>query len=88
MVPVSAVTAQSATEGFVYVVDPEDPENMQERAVEIIASNGLFTAVKGSLSEGDEIMLIGDAGGGSMGYASDKGVASDSMGIAAEAAVG
>lgn len=88
MVPVSAVTALSATEGSVYVIDPENPESMQERSVEIIASNGLVTAVKGSLSEGDEIVLVGDAGGSSMGYPSDRGVASDSMGVAAGTAVG
>lgn len=90
MVPVSAVQTMSATEGFVYVVDPEDPANMEERAVEILASNGLTMAVKGSLAEGDEIMMVGDVGAsGSMGYGADAGgSASGSMEATAETVVG
>lgn len=89
MIPVSAVQTMSAAEGFVYVIDPEDPTNVEERAVEILASNGLTAAVKGYLAEGDEIMLVGDMGAsGSMGYGADAGGATGSTGVTAEAVVG
>ena len=88
MVPVSAVQTTSANEGFVYVVDPEDPTNMQERAIEIVASNGLTMAVKGSIAEGDEIMLVGDSGGASMGMGMGAAGSSASADVAVETVAG
>lgn len=88
MVPVSAVQTTTEAGGIVFFVDPEDPTNVQERTVEILASNGLMMAVKGSLKEGDAIMLVGDTGGGSMVYDMDEGGSSSSMGVNAEAVVG
>lgn len=88
MVPVSAVQTTSANEGFVYVVDPDDPTNMQERAIEIVASNGLTMAVKGSIAEGDEIMLVGDSGGASMGMGMGAAGSSASADVAVETVAG
>ena len=78
----------SANEGFVYVVDPDDPTNMQERAIEIVASNGLTMAVKGSIAEGDEIMLVGDSGGASMGMGMGAAGSSASADVAVETVAG
>lgn len=85
MVPLSAVMTFSATEGSVYVVNPDDPENPQERTVEILASNGLTMAVKGDLSENDEIMLVG--GGGMLDYGMEESEAFSS-GAVTETMVG
>lgn len=62
LVPLSAVMSFSETEGSVYVVNPDDPDNPEERTIEILASDGLTMAIKGDLSEGDEIMLVGGGG--------------------------
>lgn len=63
LVPLSAVTALSETEGLVYVVDPENPDAAPEECkVEILASNGLTMAVKGKLTQGDELLIAGDMG--------------------------
>lgn len=59
LVPLSAVMSLSETEGSIFVANPDDPQNPQERTIEILASDGLMMAVKGDLSEGDEIMLVG-----------------------------
>lgn len=74
MVPISAVTSLSATEGSVLVVNPDNPEDVQEHTVEILASNGLIMAVKGSLSAGDEVLIAGGAGA-----SADDSAASSSM---------
>lgn len=62
MVPISAVTLLSETEGLVYVMNADDPDNPEERSVEILASNGLTMAVKGKISAGDELIAGGDMG--------------------------
>lgn len=70
MVSLSAITMISDTQGFVYVINPEDPEDIREVEVEILASNGLTVAIKGELSEGDELLI---AGGGQF----DEGMVMD-----------
>lgn len=73
MVPLSAVMMISDTEGSVMVVNPNNPEEFEERSVKILASDGLTVAVEGNLKEFDEIMVVG---GGAMmdGAGMDNGM--------------
>lgn len=81
MVPLSAVSVLSATEGSVSVVNPDDRESIQERTVEIVASNGLTMVVKGDISKGEEILLVS-------GETIGTGSTSASSGAVTEVSVG
>ena len=82
MVPLSAVMMISETEGTVLVVDPENPEEFTEQSVEILASDGLMLAVKGRVTKGDELMIVGDGMIGDPGMtAEDSSVSSGSTSV-------
>lgn len=80
MVPVSAVQSDGPGASYVMVlVDPETQET-ERRDVEVIASDGLTSAVKGQVKAGDEVVVGGGtSSAGTAGAAGDMGDASDSM---------
>lgn len=62
MVPISAVQSDGAGSSFVLVVtDPETQETAM-RDVEVVASDGLTSVVKGQVKAGDEVIVSGGAG--------------------------
>lgn len=67
MVPISAVQSDGAGGSYVLVlVDPETQETAL-RDVEVVASDGLTSVVKGQVKAGDEVIVGGSAGGAADG---------------------
>lgn len=75
MVPISAVQNDGAGGSFVLVVtDPESYETAV-RDVEVVASDGLTSVVKGQVKAGDEVVVDGSAGSGADAVDASMGAA-------------
>ena len=76
MVPISAVQSDGAGGSFVMVLTDPETQEMDMREVEVVASDGLTSVVKGQVKAGDEVVVSGGMGAnGGMGMA-DSGMAS------------
>lgn len=77
MVPISAVQSDGAGGSFVMVLTDPETQEMDARTVEVVASDGLTSVVKGQVKAGDEVVVGGGMGGAvdGMGMAGDGGMA-------------
>lgn len=82
MVPISAVQSDGAGGSFVMVVTDPETQDVAQRKVEVVASDGLTSVVKGALKPGDQVVAGGmeGLGGAGGGYAVADG--SSGMGMA------
>ena len=82
MVPISAVQSDGAGGSFVMVLTDPETQEMDMREVEVVASDGLTSVVKGQVKAGDEVVVSGGAGGapGDMGMEAGGMAAADSAG--------
>ena len=82
MVPISAVQSDGAGGSFVMVVTDPETQDVAQRKVEVVASDGLTSVVKGALKPGDQVVAGGMEGleGAGGGYAVADG--SSGMGMA------
>ena len=82
MVPISAVQSDGAGGSFVMVVTEPETQDVAQRKVEVVASDGLTSVVKGALKPGDQVVVGGmeGLGGAGGGYAVADG--SSGMGMA------
>ena len=82
MVPISAVQSDGAGGSFVMVLTDPEAQEMDMREVEVVASDGLTSVVKGQVKAGDEVVVSGGAGGapGDMGMEAGGMAAADSAG--------
>ncbi|WP_232501755.1 efflux RND transporter periplasmic adaptor subunit [Eggerthella sp. YY7918] len=79
MVPISAVQDDGMGSNFILVMTDPETQETEQRAVEVLASDGLTSVIKGQVKAGD--IVIADGGGGSvgMGMAPEGAVASGDM---------
>lgn len=86
MVPISAVQTDGSGSGFLLVlVDPETQET-DLREVEVVASDGLTSVVKGAIKPGESVVVSGGSlGGGGMSVA-DGAAQGSSVGSSSTAA--
>ena len=93
MVPISAVQSDGAGGSSVMVlVDPETHE-VEERKVEVVASDGLITVVKGGVKPGEAVVVSGGSSGsgnssGVMGGMEDAEASSTDVAVGASTMVG
>lgn len=82
MVPISAVQSDGAGGSFVMVLTDPETQEMDMREVEVVASDGLTSVVKGQVKAGDEVVVSGGAGGapGDMGMEAGGMAAADAAG--------
>ena len=73
MVPISAVQSDGSGRSFVMVLADPETQETEMRTVEVVASDGLTTVVKGQVKAGDEVVVGGV--GMDVGTAMDDGVA-------------
>ena len=82
MVPISAVQSDGVGGSFVMVLTDPETQEMDMREVEVVASDGLTSVVKGQVKAGEEVVVSGGAGGapGDMGMEAGGMAAADSAG--------
>ena len=83
MVPISAVQSDGAGGSFVMVLTDPETQGMEMREVEVVASDGLTSVVKGRVKAGDEVVVSGGMGGApdGMGMAVDGAASADSAAV-------
>ena len=83
-VPISAVQSDGADGSFVMVLTDPETQGTEMREVEVVASDGLTSVVKGRLKAGDEVVVSGGMGGApdGMGMAVDGAASADSAAVA------
>ncbi len=59
MVPISAVQSDGSGRSFVMVLTDPETQETEMRTVEVVASDGLTTVVKGQVKVGDEVVVGG-----------------------------
>ena len=82
-VPISAVQSDGAGGSFVMVLTDPETQGMEMREVEVVASDGLTSVVKGRVKAGDEVVVSGGMGGApdGMGMAVDGAASADSAAV-------
>lgn len=73
MVPISAVQSDGSGRSFVMVLTDPEMQETEMRTVEVVASDGLTSVVKGQVKSGDEVVVGGM--GMDVGTAMDDGAA-------------
>ena len=83
-VPISAVQSDGAGGSFVMVLTDPETQGTEMREVEVVASDGLTSVVKGRVKAGDEVVVSGGVGGApdGMGMAVDGAASADSAAVA------
>ena len=83
-VPISAVQSDGAGGSFVMVLTDPETQGTEMREVEVVASDGLTSVVKGRVKAGDEVVVSGGMGGApdGMGMAVDGAASADSAAVA------
>ena len=73
----NSVQSDGAGGSFVMVLTDPETQEMDARTVEVVASDGLTSVVKGQVKAGDEVVVGGGMGGAvdGMGMAGDGGMA-------------
>ena len=59
LVPISAVQSDGSDKGFVLVLTDPETQQVEQRSIEVVASDGLTSAVKGMLKEGEQVVVSG-----------------------------
>lgn len=78
-VPISAVQSDSSGKSFVMVVTDPETQAVEQRSVEVVASDGLTSVVKGRVKAGENVII------GSLAPAGDQGASSAAPGVSADA---
>ena len=79
-VPVSAVQSDGSGGSYLMVVTDPDTQAVESRSVEVIASDGLTSVVKGQVKAGDNVVVSGGFPSGPAGADAAAGDAAMSSG--------